>query len=89
MRIGSNVPFQDEIEKTSNGRMFFWCDGKDAGLHKRSLDNSTNLCFVGMPSFSGNFVNPVVVKEEIDRELENVNKNLVGNAGVRVGRVQK
>ena len=43
VRIGSNDPFQDEIEKTSNGGMFFWCDGKDAGLCKRSLDKSANL----------------------------------------------
>ena len=69
--------------------MFFWCDGKDAGLCKKSLDNSTNLCFVGTLAFSENFVNPAAVKEEIDKELVKVNENLIGNVGVRLGRVQK
>ena len=76
--MGSNDAFQDEIEKTSNGGMFFWYDGKDAGPHKRSLDNSTNLHFAGILSFSGNFVNPKAVKEEMDKQLVDVDDELVG-----------
>ena len=53
------------------------------------MDDADKLNYVGFLAFSGKFVNPDVIKTEIDNKLGNIDENLKGKIGVKLNRLPK
>ena len=65
--------------------MNFWCENKEVGPHKRSLDNSTNLRTVGMLAHLHNFLNDKALCDEINGRLNEIKPDMKGQMGVKLG----
>ena len=72
--LGSNSDFKENVIQSPSTAMDHWHDGKELGLHKRSLGNSTNLKFLGVLTDSGNFIQVDMIKSEVDSELALTNQ---------------
>ena len=87
IHLGSNNDFADQVGK-SNPIMAQWYSSmNNSALCRKSLDHSANPRHLGMLTYSGNFVNPMTVKQELNKALTTSAPHLVNKIGVKLSNV--